>query len=72
MALHAETANPLLLTRVRIPGSELSFLSTFTTFGLPLDITVESLRMEHLIPADLSTRQTMMQAFDAWNAQYGE
>ncbi|MQG93466.1 helix-turn-helix domain-containing protein [Pseudomonas sp. MN1F] len=71
MALHAETGNPVLLTRVRTADGELSFLSTFTTFGLPLDITVESLRIEHLIPADLSTRQRMMQAFDAWNADYG-
>jgi hypothetical protein len=36
----------VLLTRVH-PYGELRFLSTFTTFGMPLDITVESLRIEH-------------------------
>jgi len=69
--LPAPTASPLLLTRVCTADGELRFLSTFTTFGMPLDITVESLRIEHLIPADLSTRQRMMQAFNDWNADYG-
>ena len=67
-ALLATTASPVLLTRICAAEGELRFLSTFTTFGMPLDITVESLRIEHLIPADLSTRQKMMQAFDDWNA----
>lgn len=52
-------AEPLLLTRVRGPGGELRFLSTFTTFGMPQDITVASLRIEHLIPADEPTWQAL-------------
>lgn len=59
---------PVLLTRVSTPYGGLRFLSTFTTFGMPLDITVESLRIEHLIPADPQTRQRMQAAFDQWSA----
>ncbi|WP_275928903.1 helix-turn-helix domain-containing protein [Pseudomonas sp. 3MA1] len=57
-----QLATPLLLTRVRGPQGELGFLSTFTTFGMPQDITVASLRIEHLIPADDTTWQAMTQA----------
>lgn len=60
----ATSATPVLLTRVNTPDGELRFLSTFTTFGMPLDITVESLRIEHLIPADPLTRQRMLAAFE--------
>ncbi|MFK0088618.1 helix-turn-helix domain-containing protein [Pseudomonas sp. NPDC090755] len=63
---------PVLLTRVNTPDGELRFLSTFTTFGMPLDITVESLRIEHLIPADSLTRQKMMTAFEQWSAAHGQ
>lgn len=57
-----DLATPLLLTRVRGPQGELRFLSTFTTFGMPQDITVASLRIEHLIPADAPTWQALSQA----------
>jgi hypothetical protein len=49
----------------------LTFLSTFTTFGMPQDITVQSLRIEHLIPADPQTRQRMQAAFEQWSAVTG-
>ena len=39
-------------------------MSTFTTFGMPLDITVTSLRIEHLIPADTHTWQIMTAAYE--------
>ena len=55
---------PLVLTRIRSPLGELNFMSTFTTFGMPLDITVTSLRIEHLIPADPKTWQTMTAAYE--------
>jgi len=55
---------PLLLTRVNTAHGELRFLSTFTTFGMPQDITVESLRIEHLIPADPETWKRMNTAFE--------
>jgi transcriptional regulator with XRE-family HTH domain len=54
---------PLVLTRIRSTRGELNFLSTFTTFGMPQDITLTSLRIEHLIPADDLTWQVMRAAF---------
>ena len=62
MTLRDEALPPLLLTRLNSSQGELRFLSTFTTFGMPLDITVASLRIEHLIPADPATWQLMTQA----------
>ena len=67
---HADTS-PVLLTRVNTSDGELRFLSTFTTFGMPLDITVESLRIEHLVPADALTWERMRQAFAQWSALSG-
>lgn len=61
--------SPVVLTRVRIGAGELRFLSTFTTFGMPLDITVASLRIEHLIPADGETWLVMRAAYDALNSR---
>lgn len=55
---------PLLLTRVESPQGELKFMSTFTTFGMPLDITMSSLRIEHLIPADAKTWEVMTKAYE--------
>ncbi|SCY70550.1 hypothetical protein SAMN03159391_02746 [Pseudomonas sp. NFACC37-1] len=55
---------PLLLTRVDSPQGELTFMSTFTTFGMPLDITMSSLRIEHLIPADAKTWEVMTKAYE--------
>ncbi|WP_225613551.1 helix-turn-helix domain-containing protein [Pseudomonas sp. Pdm06] len=54
---------PLLLTRVDSPQGELTFMSTFTTFGMPFDITMSSLRIEHLIPADAKTWAVMTKAY---------
>lgn len=59
---------PLVLTRVRSRQGELSFLSTFTTFGMPQDITLTSLRIEHLIPADEATWQVMRGAYAEYAA----
>jgi hypothetical protein len=50
---------PLLLARLASSRGELAFFSTFTTFGAPLDITVASLRVEHLFPADAATRAAL-------------
>lgn len=54
---------PLVLTRLDSKHGELKFMSTFTTFGMPLDITMESLRIEHLIPADARTWEVMTHAY---------
>jgi len=57
LALHHQT--PLLLARLASSRGELTFFSTFTTFGAPLDVTVAALRVEHLFPADAATRAAM-------------
>lgn len=49
--------NPTLVTRFKSTAGELRFISTFTSFGAPLDITAASLRIEHLFPADDATRK---------------
>lgn len=64
------SSSPVVLTRLRSSQGELKFLSTFTTFGMPQDITVASLRIEHLIPADAQTWQAMTLACsDTTNTQ---
>lgn len=50
---------PMLLTRLRTRLGELRFFSLFTTFGAPLDVTLASLRVEHLFPADEATRRAI-------------
>jgi transcriptional regulator with XRE-family HTH domain len=63
VASSLDTAPPLLLTQLRSRDhGTLSFFSTFTTFGSPLDVTVASLRIEHLFPADDATRLAMQSA----------
>ncbi len=63
-----EQMPPLVLTRIRSTQGELNFLSTFTTFGMPQDITLTSLRIEHLIPADATTWQVMRAAYEEYAA----
>ena len=47
---------PLLFTRLRAKdGQVLSLFSIFSSFGAPLDVTLASLRIEHLFPADAET-----------------
>jgi len=43
--------------RLRIDGKELLFFSTVTTFGTPLDVTVDELSVESFYPADDKTAQ---------------
>jgi hypothetical protein len=40
-------------------GHVLSFFSTITSFGTPLDITLASLKVEHLFPSDDETRRAL-------------
>lgn len=47
---------PLLTPRYATRFGELAFFSMFTTFGTPQDITLASLRVEHIFPADEATR----------------
>lgn len=50
---------PLLLTRLRSSAGELRLFSMFSTFGAPLDVTLASLRIEHLFAADEATRAAL-------------
>ena len=47
---------PVLTPRYATPYGELAFFSMFTTFGTPQDITLASLRVEHMFAADEVTR----------------
>lgn len=47
---------PVLTTRFSTAHGELAFFSMFSTFGTPQDITLASLRVEHLFAADEDTR----------------
>ena len=53
--------SPVLTTRFATPHGELAFFSMFTTFGTPQDITLASLRVEHLFAADAATAQVLKQ-----------
>ena len=55
---------PRVITRVNSQQGKLNFLSTFTAFGRPQDVTVTSLRIEHLIPADPHTWHTLRRAYE--------
>lgn len=50
---------PVLTTRYATPYGELAFFSMFTTFGTPQDITLASLRVEHIFPADVATHEVL-------------
>jgi len=53
---------PVLTSRFVTTHGELSFFSMFTTFGTPQHITLASLRIEHLFPADAATRTALQAA----------
>ena len=50
---------PVLTSRFATPHGELAFFSMFTTFGTPQDITLASLRVEHMFAADAATRNVL-------------
>lgn len=52
---------PVLPMRVGLGGIELSLFTTLTTFGTPLDVTADELRIESLYPADEQTEALMRQ-----------
>jgi hypothetical protein len=57
------TGLPVLALRLRAADSSvLSFFSAFTSFGTPLDITLASLKVDHLFPADEATRRALVGA----------
>ena len=52
-------AAPVLTTRFATAHGELAFFSMFTTFGTPQDITLASLRVEHMFAADAHTKSVL-------------
>lgn len=50
---------PVLTTRFATQHGELAFFSMFSTFGTPQDITLASLRVEHVFAADVATRAVL-------------
>ncbi|MFO1496687.1 MAG: helix-turn-helix transcriptional regulator [Lysobacterales bacterium] len=59
----SQLPGPILLTRLRAAdGRELRLFSMFSTFGSPLDVTLASLRIEHLFPADAYTAAALQVA----------
>ena len=54
---HDEVAVPL---RLRTQGGTLSFLSTVTVFGTPVEITLSELSLEAFYPADEATANAML------------
>jgi len=45
--------------RMRTPFGDLSFISTTTVFGTPMDVTLAELAIESFFPADAATAQAM-------------
>lgn len=59
-AVEPGPALPVLAFRLHAAdGRVLSFFSTITSFGTPLDITLASLKVEHLFPSDEVTREAL-------------
>ena len=54
--------SPILTMRFATPYGELAFFTLFTTFGSPRDITLSSLRLEHMCPVDAQTRTILESA----------
>jgi transcriptional regulator with XRE-family HTH domain len=54
-----DAADVVLPLRIRVADAELSFLSTTTVFGSPLDVTVAELAIESFYPADAATAAAM-------------
>lgn len=55
----ADAAGVVVPLRYRHHDRELSFISTTTVFGTPLDVTVAGLAIEAFFPADATTAQTL-------------
>lgn len=60
LALQPRQMAPVLTTRFATAYGELAFFSMFSTFGTPQDITLASLRVEHVFAADETTRRVVL------------
>ncbi len=57
--LEGEHAGVVMPFKFRTPAGVLSFISTTTIFGTPVDVTLQELAMETFFPADDFTRQAL-------------
>jgi len=55
--LHMESNIPVMSFTLQKGNQQATFFSTITTFGTPLDVTTQELRIESLFPADEATQQ---------------
>lgn len=51
---------PVLPTHFRVGGHDMRVFTTLTTFGTPLDVTTDELRVEAMFPADEASRALLM------------
>lgn len=58
---HLDSSLPVVQLTLQSGPFRASFFSTLTTFGAPLDVTTQELRIELLFPADAETRTLLMQ-----------
>ncbi len=57
--LEGEHAGVVVPFKFKTPAGVLSFISTTTIFGSPVDVTLQELAMETFFPADDFTRQAL-------------
>lgn len=57
--LDGEMLGVVMPFRFRTPGGTLSFISTTTIFGTPIDVTLQELALETFFPADGATAQAL-------------
>jgi transcriptional regulator with XRE-family HTH domain len=60
-ARHAAEAAVVVPLQLATPGGLLSFISTTTVFGTPVDITLSELALETFFPADAATASALRQ-----------
>lgn len=58
-SLEGELPGVLMPFRFRTPAGTLSFVSTTTVFGTPVDVTLQELALETFFPADEATAQAL-------------
>lgn len=59
---HLDPASIIVPLRLSTPIGSLSFFSTTTLFGMPMDITLSEIAIESFFPADDATRKLMIEA----------
>jgi hypothetical protein len=58
-AAGGELANVVVPFQLVTPGGMLSFISTTTIFGTPVDVTLQELAVESFFPADAQTAKAL-------------